>query len=71
MLHLEGDEVESDNDNSDSSDSKSQKEENKPKVKKAEEQVINNNNKIIKDISKKISVNSSDNFFKGDSNNYD
>ena len=77
MLHLEGDEVESDNDNSDSSDSKSQKEENKPETKKAEEQVINNNNninnnnKIKKDISKKISVNSSDNFFKGDSNNYD
>ena len=69
MLHLEGDEVDSDNDNSDK-ESQSNKEENKIKSKKSEEQIINNK-KIKKVISKKITGSESDNFFKGDSNNYD
>ena len=69
MLHLEGDEVDSDNDNSDK-ESQSNKEENKIKSKKSEEQIINNKN-IKKVISKKITGSESDNFFKGDSNNYD
>ena len=69
MLHVEGDEVDSDNDNSDK-ESQSNKEENKIKSKKSEEQIINNKN-IKKVISKKITGSESDNFFKGDSNNYD
>ena len=69
MLHLEGDEVDSDNDNSDK-ESQSNKEENKINSKKSEEQIMNNKN-IKKVISKKITGSESDNFFKGDSNNYD
>ena len=69
MLHLEGDEVDSDSDNSDKN-SESNKEETKPNHKKSEEQIINNK-KINKVNSKKIAVSESDNFFKGDSNNYD
>ena len=69
MLHLEGDEVDSDSDNSDK-DSENNKEETKPNQKKNEEQIINNK-KINKANSKKIAVSESDNFFKGDSNNYD